>query len=205
MTSIRQVQSFDFRQIQQGQRAGGPGGFLAGKLPEGSETQLNQALSKLGLSDEDAAALKSDLQSTLKETFESGSFPPDINQLQDKISSVFSKYGLDANELAGSLPSPPGGGFPGAGRGGFSIGGAGGSNGVPDLLSLLNSNGSEDSDSEDSSWSSTTSAANSTAGKGSQSLRDQLNQLFSKISQGDFSHETTNFLMSGLVGFDAEA
>lgn len=192
MSSIQSVQSSDIRQLLRQQS------ISHGNVNQSSQSRqdpLNSVLESSGLSDEDQTSLKSDLKSALDQVFSSGSFPPDPQQVQSAVKDVFSKYGLDADQLASKLtPSGdsggiPSGGFPGAG---FPGGGM-----PPGIGGPPPSSGSSD----DSSSSDTSSDSTDTT----QTLLDALKVFVSKLSVKNSTQDTTDYLISGLVGFNAQA
>ena len=80
----------------QSNRLGGP----AKKI----EKELNSFLDSKGLSAEQQASIKSDLQESIQASLRSGG-PPNPAKIQESIKGVFEKHGLDGAEFTSKLPS----------------------------------------------------------------------------------------------------
>ena len=67
----------------------------------GMAARIDQALAAAGVGEETAASLKADLTYAFEEHLASGKEPPDREAMKTTIAAVFSKYGLDADEILG--------------------------------------------------------------------------------------------------------
>lgn len=208
MYAIQLSQSSNLQQILQ-QQSLGCATSSAIQVRQTQSESLDTILSSSGLSADQQASLKSDLQSALDDVFTtSSSFPPNPQDVKSAVDSVFSKYGLDAEQLSsklspseeetGGLPGfgglPPAGGPPPAGWPGSDCG--------------TSSSDSSDSSSLNSSSDSTTSSTQGTTDQSSQ-LLDLLKQFLSQLSDQNSnqnpSQNTADYLFVGLVGFNAQA
>ncbi len=112
MSAISALQTTSLQQILQQQsaslsKAGSTGSVSS---PSSQRESLDSILESSGLSADDQASLKSDLKSALDDVFtSSSSFPPNPEDVQSAVKSVFSKYGLDAEQLSSKLAPPEGG------------------------------------------------------------------------------------------------
>lgn len=71
------------------------------------EKELTSFLNTKGVSAEDQAAIKTDLQNALESSVGGGR--PDLSKIKDAFNEVLGKRGLDGNEFVQKLPQPPGG------------------------------------------------------------------------------------------------
>jgi hypothetical protein len=196
MSAIQGLTSSNLRQILRQQSVS------SGTVNSGNSTNvqsrqdpLSSVLASSGLSADDQASLKSDLKSALDKVFSSSSsFPPDAKDVQSAVKEVFSKYGLDADQLASKLD--PSGDSKSAG-GKMPGGRCHGGGPPPGMGGPPPSSGS----SEDSSSSSSTSDSSDTT----ETLLEALKQFISQLSQQNSSQNTTDYLVTGLVGFNAQA
>ncbi|MFO1019884.1 MAG: hypothetical protein U0903_04210 [Planctomycetales bacterium] len=150
----------------------------------GFQQKLESLLSSTSLDDTQKASLESDLKAAFKSLHDSNSSgsPPDPSTVDETVSSVFSKYGLDGDTFAAKLRPPQGAGGPPPG---------------PPPGGPPPSNGSSSSDSS----SSTSSSSNDT-------LSQLLQQLLDQLNQGDDSKNSqsiTDFLMTAFVKLDTTA
>ncbi|MBI1346899.1 hypothetical protein GC163_11495 [bacterium] len=123
MSSIQNVACSSTQSLSQAYLQRAAGASQGNGLPPGLEKRLDAELASSGLTEDQQASLKSDLQAALQEQFDSGSAtPPDPESVKSAISGVLEKYGLDGDQLAqrlGPPPGPPPGGPP-PGSGGNS-------------------------------------------------------------------------------------
>jgi hypothetical protein len=170
------------------------------QLPKEIQSQFSSALAEAGLSDEDLAALKTDIQAVFSSAFESGSFDP--SSIQSSVKDVFAKYGVDESKLHERL-GPPGGfsGKPPGGKppGGFS--GLGQFNGLSS--SSLTSFGLDSTGSIDDKKSNGTKTDNS-ADDATETLLDYLNELAKPDNNSSRSNQIDE-LLSRVFGFDKQA
>jgi hypothetical protein len=82
----------------------------------GMAARIGQALAAAGVDEETAESLKADLTAAFEESRESDTTPPDREAVKATVDAIFSKYGLDANEILGPPPN----------RGTSAVGGSGG-------------------------------------------------------------------------------
>jgi hypothetical protein len=185
MSGISSVNSSSLYQLLKQQGVSGANSTGASPLKGDPSAKLDSALSGTNLSDEDRAALKTNLQSALRDVFSSGSFPPDPSKVEASVKSVFSKYGLDADALSAKLKPTGGEGFPLGGFGGAGQGGL-------DITQLLGGEKSEGSGSK-------------TDSNEENDLLKAIKQFLDKLSSNNSSQSATDYLVTGLVGFDKSA
>ncbi len=185
MSGISGVNTSNLYQLLKQQGVSSASSSAGSPTTGGPAAKLDSALSQTNLSDEDRASLKTDLQSALSDVFSSGSFPPDPSKVEASVKSVFSKYGLDADSLSPKLKPAAGEGFPIGGLGGGGQGGL-------DITKLLGGQKSE-------------GGGSTTDSSDENDLLKAIKQFLEKLSGNNSSQSATDYLVTGLVGFDKSA
>jgi hypothetical protein len=123
MNSINSIGSSFASSVPASGRSGGPARAFENELPNYLQGQ--------GLSDDQQASIKGELQQAIQSTLNSGSLP-DFGKLRSTIQGVLDNHGLDGRAFTDKFPTPPAGA-----RGLGNIGGTSKDDTLSQLLEIL--------------------------------------------------------------------